>query len=142
MSAEQNKAIVRRWVEGGWNGGNLDLVDEFYADDYILHDPAMPVHGREGFKQYVTMYRSVFPDLRFALEDVIAEGDTVAWRITARGTHQGALMGIPPTGKPVAISALVISHFVESKWAEDWVNIDTLGMLQQIGAIPAPGQAG
>jgi predicted ester cyclase len=88
------------------------------------------------------MYRSVFPDLRFALEDVIAEGDTVAWRITARGTHQGALMGIPPTGKPVAISALVISHFVDSKWAEDWVNIDTLGMLQQIGAIPAPGQAG
>jgi steroid delta-isomerase-like uncharacterized protein len=142
MPAEQNKAIVRRWVEGGWNGGNLDLVDEFYADDYILHDPAMPVHGREGFKQYVTMYRSVFPDLRFALEDVIAEGDTVAWRITARGTHQGALMGIPPTNKPVAISAIIISRFVDSKWTEDWISIDMLGMLQQIGAIPAPGQAG
>jgi steroid delta-isomerase-like uncharacterized protein len=142
MSAEQNKAIVRRWVEGGWNGGNLDLVDEFYADDYILHDPAMPVHGREGFKQYVTIYRSVFPDLRFALEDVIVEGDTVAWRITARGTHQGALMGIPPTNKPVAISATIISRFVDSKWTEDWLSIDMLGMLQQIGAIPTPGQAG
>jgi steroid delta-isomerase-like uncharacterized protein len=142
MPAEQNKAIVRRWVEGGWNGGNLDLVDEFYADDYTLHDPAMPVHGREGFKQYVTMYRSVFPDLRFALEDVIAEGDTVAWRITACGTHQGALMGIPPTNKPVAISAIIISRFVDSKWTEDWLSIDMLGMLQQIGAIPAPGQAG
>ena len=88
------------------------------------------------------MYRSVFPDLRFALEDVIAEGDMVAWRITARGTHQGALMGIPPTNKPVAISAIIISRFVDSKWTEDWLSIDMLGMLQQIGAIPAPGQAG
>ena len=141
MSAEQNKAIVSRWFEGGWNGGNLELVDELYADDYTLHDPAMPVHGHEGFKQYVAMYRSVFPDLHFTLEDVIAEGHTVAWRITARGTHKSALMGIPPTDKPVAISAIVVSRFVGGKWAEDWVNIDTLGMLQQIGAIPAPGQS-
>jgi steroid delta-isomerase-like uncharacterized protein len=141
MSAEQNKAIVRRWVEGGWNGGDLDLVDELYAQDYTLNDPAMPVHGREGFKQYVTMYRSVFPDLRFTLEDLVAEGDKVAWRLTARGTHKGALMGIPPTDKQVAISAIVVSRFDNGKWAEDWLNIDMLGMLQQIGAIPAPGQA-
>ena len=141
MSAEQNKAIVRRWVDGGWNGGNFGLVDEFYADDYTLHDPAMPIHGRAGFKQYVAMYRSVFPDLHFTIEDMLAEADTVAWRITARGTHKGALMGIPPSDKPVAISAIIISRFVDGKWAEDWANIDMLGMLQQIGAIPAPGQA-
>jgi steroid delta-isomerase-like uncharacterized protein len=141
MSAEQNKVIVRRWVEGGWNGGNLDLVDEFYADDYTLHDPTMPVHGRESFKQYVRMYHGVFPDLHFTIEEMVAEGDTVAWRITARGTHKGALMGIPPTDKPVAISATIISRFVDSKWSQDWLNIDMLGMLQQIGAIPAPGQA-
>jgi steroid delta-isomerase-like uncharacterized protein len=142
MSAEQNKAIVRRWVDGGWNAGDLDLVDEFYADDYTLHDPAMPVHGPESFKQYVAMYRSVFPDLRFTLEDMVAEGDRVAWRITARGTHQGPLMGIRPTGKQVAISAIIVSRFIGGRWAEDWVNMDMLGMLQQIGAIPTPGQAG
>jgi steroid delta-isomerase-like uncharacterized protein len=140
MSAEQNKALVRRWVEEGWNGGNLDLVDTLYADGYTLHDPAMPVHGRAGFKQYVAMYRGVFPDLHFTIEDLLAEGDTVAWRITARGTHKGALMGIPPTDKPVAISAIIVSRFVDGKWAEDWLNIDMLGMLQQIGALPAPGQ--
>jgi steroid delta-isomerase-like uncharacterized protein len=141
MSAEQNKAIVSQWVEGGWNGGDFSLVDEHYAEDYVLHDPAMPVHGHAGFKQYVAMYRSVFPDLHFTLEDMVAEGDTVAWRITARGTHKGALMGIPPTGKQVSISAIIISRFVGGKWAEDWANIDMFGMLQQIGAIPAPGAA-
>lgn len=73
---------------------------------------------------------------------MVAEGDTVAWRITARGTHKGALMGIPPTDKPATISAIIVSRFVDGKWTEDWANIDMLGMLQQIGAIPAPGQAG
>ena len=135
MSTEQNKAIVRRWVEGGWNAGNLDLVDELYADDYTLHDPTMPVHGTESFKQYVAMYRGVFPDMHFTIEDMVAEGDRVVWRITARGTHQGALMGIPPTGKQVAISAIIISRFSAGKWTEDWLNIDMLGMLQQISAI-------
>ena len=122
MGAEQNKAIVSRWVEGGWNNGDLSLVDEFYAD-YTFHSPGMPdMHGTE------------------ALEDMLAEGDRVAWRATTRGTHRGELMGIPPTGKPIVVSSSIVSRFENGKWAEDWVLIDMLGMLQQLGVIPAPEQ--
>ena len=140
MSAEQNKAIVSRWVAGGWNTGDLSLVDEFYAD-YTLHSPGMPdVQGTEAFKAFVTMYRTAFPDIHFTLEDMVAEGDKVAWRATTRGTHQGELMGIPPTGKPIVVSSSIVSRFENGKWAEDWVLIDMLGMLQQLGVIPVPGQ--
>jgi steroid delta-isomerase-like uncharacterized protein len=141
MSTEQNKAIVRRWVDGGWNQGNLNLVDELYAADYVLHDANGDVRGHEGFKHYVTMYRTAFPDLSFTIGDMVAEGDQVAWRITATGTHKGTLMGIPSTGRSIAVTAIIVSRFVGGKWAEDWVNVDTLGMLQQLGVIPAPGQA-
>jgi steroid delta-isomerase-like uncharacterized protein len=140
MSAEQNKAIVSRWVAGGWNGGDLSLVDEFYAD-YTLHSPGMPdVQGTEAFKAFVTMYRSAFPDIHFTLEGMVAEGDKVAWRATTRGTHRGELMGIPPTGKPIVVSSSIVSRFENGKWAEDWVLIDMLGMLQQLGVIPVPDQ--
>ena len=140
MSAEQNKAIVSRWVAGGWNAGDLSLVDEFYAD-YTLHSPGMPdVQGTEAFKAFVTMYRTAFPDIHFTLEETVAEGDKVAWRATTRGTHGGDLMGIPPTGKPVVVSSSIVSRFENGKWAEDWVLIDMLGMLQQLGVIPAPEQ--
>ena len=114
MSAEQNKAIVSRWVAGGWNTGDLSLVDEFYAD-YTLHSPGMPdVQGTEAFKAFVTMYRTAFPDIHFTIEDMVAEGDKVAWRATTRGTHRGDLMGIPPTGKPIVVSSSIVSRF------DDW----------------------
>ena len=140
MSAEQNKAIISRWVAGGWNGGDLSLVDEFYAG-YTLHSPGIPdVQGTEAFKAFVTMYRSAFPDIHFTLEDMVAEGDKVAWRATTRGTHQGDFMGILPTGRPIVVASSIVSRFENGKWAEDWVLIDTLGMLQQLGVIPVPGQ--
>ena len=142
MSAEQNKAIVSRWVAGGWNTGDLSMVDEFYAADYTLHSPGMPdVQGTEAFKAFVTMYRSAFPDIHFTIEDMVAEGDKVAWRATTRGTHGGDFMGIPPTGKQGVTASVIVSRFENGKWAEDWVLIDMLGMLQQLGVIPAPGQA-
>ena len=140
MGAEQNKAIVSRWVEGGWNNGDLSLVDEFYAD-YTFHSPGMPdMHGTEALKAFVTMYRTAFPDIHFTLEDMLAEGDRVAWRATTRGTHRGELMGIPPTGKPIVVSSSIVSRFENGKWAEDWVLIDMLGMLQQLGVVPVPEQ--
>jgi len=140
MSAEQNKAIVSKWVAGGWNTGDLSLVDEFYAD-YTMHCPGMPdVQGTEGFKAFVTMYRAAFPDIHFAIEDMVAEGDKVTWRATTRGTHHGDLMGIPPTGKSIAVASTIVSRFENGKWAEDWVLIDMLGMLQQLGVIPVPEQ--
>ena len=141
MSTEQNKSIVRRWVEGGWNKGNLALVDELYAPDYKLNDPQspLPVTSAAAFKQYVTSYRTAFPDLHFTIDEIIAEGDKVAWHFTSRGTHNGPLGNIPPTGKVGTVTGTLISRFANGKWAEDWINLDVLGMLQQIGVIPKMG---
>jgi steroid delta-isomerase-like uncharacterized protein len=136
MSSQENKASIQRWVEEAWNSGNFASAGEMYAANYILHDTTGPVSGAEGLKQFITVFRTGFPDLHFTIEDMIAEGDKVAWRYTARGTHQGELMGIPPTGKPVAVTGMVYSRFANGKWAEDWSNFDALGMLQQLGVIP------
>jgi steroid delta-isomerase-like uncharacterized protein len=137
--SEENKAIVRREHEEIWNSqGNLDAADEIYAPNYIGHDPTLPedIRGVEAARQFAAMYRSAFPDLEFTIEDQIAEGDKVATRLTVRGTHQGELEGIAPTGNRVEITGIVISRIAEGKIAEDWSNFDALGMLQQIGAIP------
>jgi steroid delta-isomerase-like uncharacterized protein len=141
MSAEDNKAIVRRVYEEVINKGNLNVADETLTSDYVYRSPGSPeFRGPDGFKQLITMYRTAFPDLHLDVDDLIAEGDTVVSRWTGRGTHQGELMGIPPTGKQVTVTGVVISRFSGGKAAEDWELIDTLGMLQQLGAIPAPEQ--
>ncbi len=142
MQAEENKAVIRRFLEEVFKGGNLDLADELFAPDYVLHDPAVPeeVRGPEGIKQYVSMYRSAYPDTRFTVEDSIAEGDRVAYRWTFRGTHRGELMGIPPTDEQVTITGITIDRISGGKIEEEWNNFDRLGVLQQIGAAPVPGQ--
>jgi steroid delta-isomerase-like uncharacterized protein len=143
MSAEDNKTLVRRVYEEIINKGNLNLADEAFASDYVYRSPGSPeLRGPEGFKQLVTMYRNAFPDLHLDLDNLIAEGDTVVSRWTGRGTHKGELMGIPPTGKHVTVTGVVISRFAGGKSVEDWELIDSLGMLQQLGAIPAPELAG
>jgi predicted ester cyclase len=86
------------------------------------------------------MYLTAFPDLHFTVEDIIAEGDKVVTRLTCRGTQQGAFMGIPPTGKQATVTAIDINRFAGGKSVEHWLNMDTLGLLQQLGVIPAPGQ--
>jgi len=139
MSGEENKANVRRVFEEGWNQGNTAVFDELFAADYLGHDPSGPIHGPEGFKQYYATYRAAFPDTHLTIEDQIAEGDKVVTRWTATGTNQGTLMGIPPSGKRVTITGISITRIANGKAVEDWVNFDTLGMLQQIGAIPTPG---
>lgn len=142
MSTEDNKAIVRRLYEEVINKGNLNVADEALTSDYVYRSPGSPeFRGPDGFKQLITMYRTAFPDLHLDVDDLIAEGDTVVSRWTGRGTHQGELMGIPPTGKQVTVTGVVISRFSGGKAAEEWELIDTLGMLQQLGAIPAPEQA-
>ena len=128
MSAEQLKAIVQQWVEGGWNQGNLALVDKWYTTDYMLHDPSTPNFpgGQAAFKQFVTNLRTGFPDIHVTVEDMIAEGDQVVWRWRITGTHNGELMGISPTGRPIDITGIVISRFAQGKWAEDYVNWSTV----------------
>ena len=142
MMSEENKALARRFLEEAFNEGNLGLADEIFASDYVLHDPTNPeeMRGPEGAKQFVQMYRSAFPDSHVTVEDLIAEGDKVVTRFRGRGTHQGELFGIPPSGNQVEVSGITISRFEGGKFVEDWTNSDTLGLMQQIGAIPEPGQ--
>lgn len=143
MSAETNKALTRRVVEEVWSRGNLDIVDETYATDWALHDPAAPgVGGSEGMKQLVAMYRTAFPDLHMSVEDQIVEGDKVVSRWKSIGTHQGELMGIPPIGlRGSEVIGIFIDRIVDGKIVESWANWDTLGMLQNIGVIPPMGQS-
>jgi steroid delta-isomerase-like uncharacterized protein len=141
MSSEQNKTIVRRFVEEPWKG-NLDIVDELTARDYIGHDPANPepLRGPEGVKEFISTYRAAFPDARITVEQQLAEGDLVATRWTGRGTHEGELMGIEPTGKQVTVSGLTLSRLVDGKVVEEFQNWDTFGMMRQLDAIPVVAQ--
>ena len=141
--SEENKAIVRRGYEEIWNGENLAAVDEIYAPGFVLYDPVTPgVRGPEGFKQYVTMIRTAFPDLHFTVKDQIAEGDKVATRWTVTGTQQGQFMGIPPTGKHSTVTGITISRIADGKIVEERSNWDALGMLQQAGVVPPMGEGG
>ncbi|MGI8540379.1 MAG: ester cyclase [Rubrobacteraceae bacterium] len=141
--SEANKALVRREVEEVFSKGNLDAVGEIYAPGYIGHEPTSPedTRGIEGARRFAATYREAFPDFEVTIEDQFAEGDKVATRFTARGTHDGELEGIAPTGNRVEIAGLAISRIEGGKVAEDWTVFDALGLMQQIGAIPAPGHA-
>jgi steroid delta-isomerase-like uncharacterized protein len=137
MSSEQNKAIVRRAFEEPWKG-NLDVVDELIATNYVGHDPANPepLRGPEGVKEFVSVYRAAFPDARITVEQQLAEGDLVATRWSGRGTHEGELMGISPTGKQTTVTGLTISRLEGGKIVEEFQNWDTFGMMQQLGVVP------
>ena len=139
MSAEGNKALVRRIFEEVWNAGNLDVFDETIAADYVLHDPSVPedVIGVDGIKGLASAFLRAFPDLRFFIEDQVAEGDKVATRWTSSATHEGELMGIAPTGNRTRVSGVTVGRVSGGKLAEDWNNWDTLGLMRQIGAIPS-----
>ena len=140
MSADTNKEIVRRLGVEPWEG-KLGVIDELVAPDYVGHDPAQPeMHGPEGIKEFITGYLAGFPDGRITIDGQLAEGDMVATRWTGRGTHQGELMGIPPTGKQVTVSGITISRVKNGKVVEEWSNWDTLGMMEQLGAAQVPAR--
>ncbi len=140
MSTEENKAHVRRVFEEVLNQGNMALIAEFYSPDYVDHSPNGPGPGLEGLKQYFMMYGTAFPDAHYTIEDQIAEGDKVVTRWSVRGTHQGPLMGIPPTGKQGAVTGMGIARLEGGKIVEVWSEFDALGMFQQIGVVPMTGQ--
>jgi predicted ester cyclase len=143
MSAEENKALVRRWFEDIFHQGNLAVVDQIFASNFVNHDPGAPPGGwppgSEGAKAVASAYRGAFPDVHFTIEDQIVEGDKVVTRWTGRGTNTGSLFGMPSTGKPVTVTGIQIDHVASGKIAETWVNFDGLGMLQQLGVIPSMG---
>jgi len=142
VSAEENKDIVRRFW-GVWEQGNIGLVDELLAPDYVNHSPGIPgqPEGREGVKAVVSMFRSGMPDLEVQIDDMIAEDDKVVVRYTIEGTHEGDLFGVPPTGRRVSIESITIERVSEGKIREHRRITDTLAMMQQLGAIPVPEHA-
>ena len=145
MSTEANKAIIRRLFEEAFDQGNLAVVDEIVAPDQVSSGPGalpgMPT-GPEGNKMLIMTYRNAFPDLHFTVDEQIAEGDTVVTRWTAHGTHNGELAGLPATGKQATVVGLGVDRVLNGKIVESWGLFDQFGMLQQLGVIPAPGQAG
>jgi len=135
---EATKAIIRRWVEDGWNKRDPSLIDQIFTPDVVQHDPnAPPVTNAAALKDYVSGLLSAFPDLRFSIENLAADGDRVIWRFDSRATHRGPLMGIPPTGKTGTITGQVEFRFAGDRVAEIWVNYDQFGLLRQLGVIPA-----
>lgn len=142
MGTQENKVTVRSLIEEAFDKGNLSAIDELIADEYVNHAAGTEVHGREGMKAFVTTYRSAFPGYDCLIEDQIAEGDTVVTRWTVRGTQDGELMGIPPTGKRVSVPGVVIDRLADGRLVETWLQADFLGMLQQLGAIPVREEAG
>ena len=145
MSTEANKTLIHRWVDEVLNKRDVSEQSPAYqlvASDFVGHFPGQPpIEGLEAYRQFGSLYFSAFPDLKIIPEDLTAEGDKVTMRYGWRGTHKGELMGIPPTGKQVIASGMSILRVTNGKIAEQWDSFDTLGMLQQLGVVPAPEQA-
>ena len=134
-----NKAIMRRFTEEVINQKNIAAADEFLISDFVFHDapPGVP-QGRESYKLLAAEFFTAFPDIHATIEDLIAEGDQVAGRVTTRGTHAGEFMGVAPTGKSVTWSAMFVFRFVGGKAVERWEARDALGLLQQLGVVTTP----
>ena len=142
MSTEENKAIVRRFLEGIFSRGNPDVADELADPNFVVHDPSSEAGevDVQGFKESIAWSHSVFPHLRVTKGDQVSEGSKVATRWTVRGTHLGEMLGAASTGNQVTFTGTQTDYISGGKIVKSWSNWDTLGMLQQIGAVPAPGR--
>jgi steroid delta-isomerase-like uncharacterized protein len=138
MSEQANTALVQRLYDEVINGGNLEAADDFMSADFVEHEfMPIPALGLDAFKHFFRSLRTGFSDYRVAIEDVIAGGDRVVARVTLHGTQQGEFMGIPPHGKQVAVGTIDIFRLSDGKIAEHWGAPDRLGLMQQLGAMPA-----
>ncbi len=137
MSTEDNKVLARRVYEETINQRNLAVLDELYVPDFLYHGASRTIQGVEALKQALLLYFTAFPDLRITIEDLIAEGDRFVVRFTYRGTHKGDFMGIPPTGKQIAVPGIGIMRVVNGKVLEEWVNQDP---MPQLGGVPTSGR--
>ena len=139
----ENKALFRRTYEELFNQGNLELAEELISADFVNHEaPPGRDRGPESMRGLATMLRTALPDLHFTIEELVDEGDTVAGRLTMSGTHEGPLMGTPPTGRSVRQDHMHFVRFRDGKAVEHWGVRDDLGMMQQLGVIPEPGRPG
>ena len=142
--SEENKAVLRRWIEA-YNERDLEAEAEVLAPSFVAHVSGAPapldLEGLEAWRQFSGSFAEAFPDIRLTIQDIAAEGDTVAARVAFRGTHRGEFQGIPPTDKEVSFSSMEFNRVVGGKVEEHWVELDVFGLLQQLGAIPEPGHS-
>ena len=133
--SDANRDSVRRHIDEVFNRGEVDVVDEVFAEDFLYHQPdGSEMAGREALKQMVGKFREALPDLRCTIEDQFSEGDRVVTRWSLRGTHKGDMMGIAPTGKEISIWGTVIHRFENGQIAEAWDAYDFLSLMKQVGA--------
>ena len=136
------KQIIQRFVEELWNARRLDVADQIFSEDCVTHQlrsgvSAEPARrGPQAMKEHVSGWLMSFPDLHFSIEQTIAERDHVVSQLVMEGTHQGAWMGISPTGKKLQIRMITIHRIANGKIAEDWVLVESLGFFQQLGVLP------
>ena len=137
MSAD-NEALVRRFFEEFCNEHRAEVAYEVIADDYVSHGPhAPPAQGPDGVQERVGLYQEAL-DGHWNVQEIISAGDRVIARWIGTGTHRAELMGIDPTGKPISVEAISVFRIANGKIAEEWTVWDALGLLQQVGAVPAP----
>jgi steroid delta-isomerase-like uncharacterized protein len=135
--SEENEAVVRRFLEEFCNGRHSEIAAEIVAPDYVAHGPqAPPAHGPEEVVARVGLYQEAL-DGHWEIQELFSVADRVVVRWTGSGTHRGELMGVDPTGKPIAVDAITIFRVADGKIAEEWTVWDALGLLQQVGAVPA-----
>ena len=138
MSTNDNKGVIMTFIEEVINQGRLERADDLVIEDFVELDP-LPgqAQGREGLKEVIGQIRSAFPDIRWTVDEMVAEGDKVFSRFTWSGTHEGAFLGVPATGRRITVKGMVIDRLVSGKMADSRILMDTLGMMQQLGAAPA-----
>jgi predicted ester cyclase len=141
MSEEQNKNVFRKVVEEAYSKGNVDVLDEAFAPNFIEHQAGIVPPTAEGVKRSIAFLRGAFPDMKLTIEEIIASGDKTWARITAHGTHLGPFMGVAPTGKSFAITVMDVCRFENGRIVEHWGVADQLAVMAQIGALPRPPQA-
>ncbi len=140
MSIENNKATIREFFELVWNQRDEAAIDRFIAEDAGGNDPDFGM-GREGFKRQWRKWQEAFPDLHFAVEEIVAEGDTVVARWTLTGTHSGPFLGIPAPGKTIRVGGMSMDHLQDGVLVSGFDGWDSLGLRQQLGAIAEDAQA-
>ncbi len=143
MSTHDNKSVIQAFIEDVINQGHLDRADDIVIEDFVELDP-LPgqAQGREGLKDVIRQIRSAFPDIHWTVDEMVAEGDKVFSRFTWSGTHEGAFLGVPATGRRITVKGMVIDRLAAGKMADSRILMDTLGMMQQLGALPAPPTEG
>jgi steroid delta-isomerase-like uncharacterized protein len=135
-TTERNKVVIEKFLEEVINQNRMDSADALVVEDFVELDPLPGQRqGREGLKGVLAMMRAAFPDIHWAVEEMVAEGDTVVTRFTWTGTHRGVFLGVPATGRNVSVKGVVIDQLADGKMSKSRILIDSLGMMQQLGVV-------